>query len=89
MTLATKRTYTPEEYLALERKAETKSEYVNGEIYAMAGASREHNYIAGDLFGELRTQLQGRGCALFMSDMRVCVSATGLYTYPDVVSKTN
>jgi Uma2 family endonuclease len=85
MTFATKRIYTPEEYLALERKATTRSEYVNGEIYAMAGASREHNYIAGDLFGELRTQLRGRGCALFMSDMRIRVNPTGLYTYPDVV----
>lgn len=85
MTLATKRVYTPEEYLALERKAETKSEYINGEIYAMAGASREHNYIAGDLFGELRSQLRGRNCKLFMSDMRVRVKPTGLYTYPDVV----
>lgn len=85
MTLATKRIYTPEEYLALERKAETKSEYINGEIYAMAGASREHNYIAGDLFGELRSQLRGRNCKLFMSDMRVRVRPTGLYTYPDVV----
>ena len=83
--VAVKDIYTPEAYLALERKATTKSEYVNGEIYAMAGASREHNYIAGDLFGELRIQLRGRGCALFMSDMRVRISATGLYTYPDVV----
>lgn len=74
-----------EEYLALERQAETKSEYINGEIYAMAGASREHNYIAGDLFGELRSQLRGRNCKLFMSDMRVRVRPTGLYTYPDVV----
>jgi len=51
----------------------------------MAGASREHNYIAGDLFGELRSQLRGRNCKLFMSDMRVRVRPTGLYTYPDVV----
>ena len=82
---AVKQTFTPEEYLALERQAETKSEYINGEIYAMAGASREHNYIAGDLFGELRSQLRGRNCKLFMSDMRVRVKPTGLYTYPDVV----
>lgn len=82
---AIKQTFAPEEYLALERQAETKSEYVNGEIYAMAGASREHNYIAGDLFGELRSQLRGRNCKLFMSDMRVRVKPTGLYTYPDVV----
>ena len=82
---AVKQTFTPEEYLALERKAETKSEYINGEIYAMAGASREHNFIVGDVFGELRTQLRGRRCELYSNDMRVRVSPTGLYTYPDVV----
>jgi len=83
--LAVKRTYTPEEYLALERKAATKSEYVNGEIYAMAGASREHNLIAGNLFAELRAQLRERPCETYMSDMRVRVRPIGLYTYPDVV----
>ncbi|MBI3958957.1 MAG: Uma2 family endonuclease [Chloroflexi bacterium] len=83
--LAVKRTYTPEEYLTAERTALTKSEYVNGQIYEMAGASREHNFIAGDVFGELRSQLRGRRCELYMSDMRVRVSPTGLYTYPDVV----
>ncbi|MCL4834851.1 MAG: Uma2 family endonuclease [Caldilineaceae bacterium] len=76
---------TPEEYLALERKAETRSEYVNGEIYAMAGASREHNLIALNLAAELRTQLRSRSCETYVSNMRVRVKATGLYTYPDVV----
>ncbi len=76
---------TPEEYLALERKAETRSEYVNGEIYAMAGASREHNLIALNLAAELRTQLRSRSCETYVSDMRVRVKPTGLYTYPDVV----
>lgn len=74
-----------EEYLALERQAETKSEYINGEIYAMAGASREHNLIALNVGSELRSQLRGRRCETYLNDMRVRVSATGLYTYPDVV----
>jgi len=76
--------FTPEEYLALERKATTKSEYLNGHIYAMAGASREHNLITGNIFGELRSQLRERPCEAYVNDMRLKISATGLYTYPDV-----
>jgi Uma2 family endonuclease len=78
--------YTPEEYLALERAAEHKSEYLDGQIYAMTGASRKHNLIAGNVFRELSTQLRRRPCEVYMSDMRVKVSETGLYTYPDVVA---
>jgi Uma2 family endonuclease len=76
---------TPDEYLRLERQAEHKSEYVNGEIFAMTGASRKHNLVAGNIFGELRQQLKDRPCEAYMGDMRVKVTATGLYTYPDVV----
>jgi len=83
--VAAKMIYTAQEYLALERKAKTRSEYVNGEIYAMAGASREHNLISLNLAGELRTQLRDRRCETYMSDMRVRIKPTGLYTYPDVV----
>jgi len=77
--------YTPQQYLALERKADFKSEYCNGFITAMAGASLEHNTIAVNLAGEIRSQLRDRPCRVCVSDMRVCVSPTGLYTYPDVV----
>ncbi len=77
---------TPEQYLALERKAQFKSEYCNGFIVAMAGATREHNLIVGNIHGEIRSQLKGRPCEVYKSDMRVRVSATGLYTYPDVVA---
>ena len=51
---------TPEEYLALERQAETKHEYVDGEIFEWAGASRKHNLIAGNILGELGQQLKGK-----------------------------
>src|SRR5262245_5931553 len=78
--------YTPEQYLALERKAAFKSEYDNGLIAATAGSSRVHNLISGNLAGEIRTQLKSRPCEVYVSDMRVCVSRTGLYTYPDVVA---
>ncbi len=83
--VATRMIYTPQEYLALERKAETRSEYVNGEIYAMAGASREHNLISLNVGSELRAQLRKRPCETYTNDMRVRVKPTGLYTYPDVV----
>lgn len=76
---------TPEEYLRLERQAEYKSEYVNGEIFAMSGASRKHNLVTGNILGELNRQLRGKPCEVYPSDMRVKVTATGLYTYPDVV----
>ena len=77
--------FTPEEYLARERKALDKSEYRDGQIYAMPGASHEHNVITGNTFAELHIQLRDRTCIVYPSDMRVKVSSTGRYTYPDVV----
>lgn len=77
--------YSPEEYLALERKAEHKSEYYNGAIYAMSGASREHNLLAMNLSVAIHPQLKGRPCEVYASGMRVRVRSTTLYTYPDVV----
>lgn len=76
---------TPEEYLSIERTSETKNEYFNGEVFAMVGASRKHNLIAGNIFGELRQRLKGKPCEAYTNDMRVRIPATGLYTYPDVV----
>ena len=81
---------TPEEYIALERKAipdadTIRSEYVNGEIIAMSGASREHNLITNNISGELRSLLKGSGCETYASDMRVSSPLTLSYFYPDVV----
>lgn len=77
---------TPEEYLALERAAtHAKHELVNGRVYALASASRAHNTIAVNLTRVISTQLRGRSCQAFGSDMRVKVPATGMYTYPDLV----
>ncbi|MDX6269332.1 MAG: hypothetical protein QOD28_555 [Acidobacteriota bacterium] len=75
---------TPEEYLALERAAEYKSEYLDGEIFAMVGASRKHNLIAGNVFASLKQLLRDRPCETYISDMRVKIPAANLYTYPDV-----
>jgi Uma2 family endonuclease len=76
---------TPEEYLALERHAESKSEYFNGEIIPMVGASRRHNLISGNIFASLHTQLRGRPYEPYTNDMRVGVGSENTYTYPDVV----
>lgn len=76
---------TPEEYLALERKAEYKSEYLNGEMFAMTAASRKHNLIAAKVLSMLHQQLKGKECEVYPGEMRVKVPSVGLYTYPDVV----
>ena len=85
MSVQLKPFVTPQDYLALERQAKTKSEYYAGEVFAMAGASRKHNTIVPNLAYLLVGQLKGRSCEVYNSDMRVKVSATGLYTYPDLV----
>ena len=84
-TIAAHAFFTPEEYLAKERKALTKSEYRDGQIHTMPGASRKHNLIAVHITGELYIQLRTRSCEVYTNDMRVKVSSAGLYTYPDVV----
>jgi len=76
---------TPEDYLAIERSAEFKSEYFDGEIFAMAGASRAHNSIVLNTGSEIRQHLKNRSCKAYVNDMRVKVNPTGLYAYPDVV----
>jgi Uma2 family endonuclease len=85
MSSVPKTKLTPEEYLSIERRAEYKSDFFKGEMFAMVGASRRHNLITLNTGGELREQLKGRSCETYASDIRVKVDATGLYTYPDVV----
>jgi Uma2 family endonuclease len=84
MSTVPTRRLTPQEYLALERNAECRNEYFAGELFAMAGASREHILIAGNVLTMCNLQFRGRECEAYQSDMRVKVLATGLYTYPDV-----
>lgn len=85
MSLQPKPHLTPEDYLAIERSAEFKSEYFDGEMFAMSGASEAHNLIVVNTVRELSNQLKKRPCKLFANDMRVKVSPTGLYTYPDMI----
>lgn len=84
MSAAPQLRLTPQEYLARERQAETKSEYYNGEIFAMAGGSEEHSLIATNVVTELGLQLRDRPCKVYNSDLRVQIDQEGPYTYPDV-----
>jgi Uma2 family endonuclease len=74
----------PNEYLTLERKAESKSEYIDGKVYALAGASRRHNLIVGNTITTLNTQLGKRNCRVYPSDLKVKIEHANRFFYPDV-----
>jgi Uma2 family endonuclease len=84
MSSRAKKLLTPHEYLAIERRAEYKSEYFGGEMFALAGANKRHNLIVANVVRVLGNQLLDRDCSVYPSDLRVRVNATGMYTYPDV-----
>ena len=75
----------PDEYLARERLADLKSEYYDGQIYAMAGTSYRHNVILMNLSGELYAQLKGGPCRPCSSDVRLATGAAESYIYPDLM----
>jgi Uma2 family endonuclease len=74
---------TEQEYLAYERAAVEKHEYVDGEIFAMSGGTMEHSAVAANIIRELGTALFGRGCRVLTSDMRIKIHEDGRYVYPD------
>lgn len=76
--------YTPEEYLALERASDTKHEYLDGEIYAMAGGSPKHNQICFNLAGEIHPQIKGTSCIGYTSDQKIRTDPMDLFSYPDL-----
>ena len=79
--------YTPEEYLALERHAEFRSEYIDGRIIAMSpGGSFPHNYIAGNVYAGLLARFSGRPCHVFFADVKLRFGRGTNYTYPDVMA---
>lgn len=84
MTAEPHRRVSLEEYLELERSSEEKHEYLDGEVFAMGGASHRHNVIVMNLVGELRARLKDGPCIVYPSDMRVQGSAGEHYAYPDV-----
>ena len=75
----------PQEYLAHERLALEKSEYFQGEVFAMAGATKEHNRITSNITTAFNNYLRGKNCVPYSSDMRVHIPDNGLFTYPDLV----
>ncbi len=83
-TLAAQTYLTPAEYIDVERKAVTKSEYLSGQIIAMSGASNAHNIITMNTANQLYNQLVDEDCLVYASDMRVRVHAPVSYFYPDV-----
>jgi Uma2 family endonuclease len=74
----------PEEYLAMERASDTKHEYYRGEVFAMSGASLNHNKIFSIVFSALSIRLKGKSCMPFGSDLRIHIPKNTLYTYPDI-----
>ena len=76
---------TPEDYLELERAAETKSEYYLGEMLAMARVSLVHTIIVVNIGSELHNQLSERDCTVHISAARLAVTSDEFYTYPDVM----
>ncbi len=76
--------FTPEEYLKFERASETKHEYIDGFIYAMAGGSPPDNQIGFNTIGELRLQLKGTRCRGFTSDQKIRTDPQDLFSYPDI-----
>ncbi len=84
-TQTQQRYYTPEEYLEIEEAAEFKSEYRDGEIVPMTGASIDHNRIAGNICFALKLALSGKSYEVFIGDLRLWIPQARLYTYPDVM----
>ncbi len=85
MVSQTERRFSPEEYLALERRVESKHEFIEGQIVMMTGASESHNLIVVNVLASLHGQLRSTPCKVFPSDMRVQVDPARFYTYPDLV----
>ncbi len=84
MSTVPKHFLTPEEYLHREQDAEFRSEYFRGEMFAMAGASANHNLIVLNAGASLREQLKKMPCRVYPSDLKLRIEATGFYTYPDL-----
>jgi Uma2 family endonuclease len=85
MQVTEQRYYSPEDYLALEEAADFKSEYIDGEIFPMAGGSTNHNQIAGNFYAELNFAFKKLDYRVFMSDVRLWIPNRRIYTYPDVM----
>lgn len=86
MTLQTQPRYTFEDYLAAERQAEVRHEYVDGQVFGMVGASENHNIIVANLTALLVTQMKGRPCRVYANDMKVRIDMEDACKYPDITA---
>jgi Uma2 family endonuclease len=84
MATAPRDTWTPQAYLEFERASDEKHEFIDGEIFLMAGASANHNVILANTLASLHAQLRQQPCVVYPSDMRIKISQSGMYTYPDI-----
>jgi len=86
MPLATDTTHlSPEAYLEWEKENDTKHEYLNGEVFALAGAKDAHVTVSGNLFALLHAHLRGGPCRIYMADMKVSVERVNSFFYPDIM----
>ncbi|MBD2666801.1 hypothetical protein B6N60_02143 [Richelia sinica FACHB-800] len=86
MTLNQSHPYlSPEEYLELEKNSPIKHEYIQGQIYAMAGASDAHVTITTNLVALLRNHIRGTGCRLYVADMKARIETLNIFYYPDIM----
>ena len=76
---------TPDEYLEMEDQSEIKHEYIDGYVYAMAGANDPHVTITGNAFAMIRSHLRGSGCRVYFSDMKARIDSLNRFYYPDVM----
>lgn len=84
MVIPARQRFTFGDYLALEETSQARHEFLDGHVWAMAGGTPEHGAVCANLITLLSSQLRGRRCRVYTSDVRVRVKATGLATYPDV-----
>ncbi len=82
--LKTAAVFTPEDYLTFERESDSRHEFLDGEIYAMAGESLSHSRVCINLGGEVRAKLKGKPCEALSPNMKVRTSNASLFSYPDL-----
>jgi Uma2 family endonuclease len=86
MALQTQLRYSFEDYLAAEREAEIRHEYVDGQVFDMVGATENHNIIVANLTALLVNQMKGRPCLVYATDMKVRIDVADACKYPDVTA---
>lgn len=85
IALTDKSKLTPEEYLAAEEQSPVKHEYMDGEVYAMAGTTDNHNAIAGNFYILIRSHLRGMDCQVYFADIKAKIESKNRFYYPDLL----